>query len=182
MLVAVVLLAMALVPGAALATPPPNDAFSAAQELSGTAASVAGTTVEATFEVGEPAHYTSGNGSVWYSWTAPINSNVRLDTCESSAPTKIQLYRGSSLGSLEELEPNGNPQCAGINGEAHHFNVKAGTAYRISVSEYVGDATFTLVLSAPPGAGQRRFRGRPGHRLVAGAHRRDDGRHDGPAG
>ena len=38
----------------ALAAPPPNDAFAAAQPLSGTSATISGTTVEATLEAGEP--------------------------------------------------------------------------------------------------------------------------------
>jgi hypothetical protein len=143
--------AAALPSGVAVAAPPPNDAFAAAQQLSGTSASVAGTTVEATLEPEEPSHYTSGNGSVWYSWTAPLNSNVRLDTCNSPGATKIQVYRGSSLSSLEEIQPGDSPQCEGTDGgDMGRFHVQAGTTYRISVIEYAADVSFTLALYAPP--------------------------------
>jgi len=139
----------------AFAATPPNDAFAAAQLLFGTSATAPGTTVEATLEPGEPPHYTSGNGSVWYSWTAPENSVLRLDTCSGPGATKVQVYRGSSLGSLEEVVPRSDsPSCAGpTGGDLRRFNVVAGTSYRISVIEYngfSGDTSFTLVLSASP--------------------------------
>jgi hypothetical protein len=143
--------AAVLLPAAALAATPANDNFAAAQAISGASAATMGTTVEATLEAGEPPHYTSGNGSVWYSWTAPVNSNVRLDTCASSGPTKIQLYRGSSLDSLEEVQPSNSLDCEGVNAaDVQRFHVTAGVTYRISVIEYAGDASFTLALSAPP--------------------------------
>lgn len=89
--------ATAALPGVAVAAPPPNDAFSAAQQIFGASTTAAGTTVGATLETGEPPHYTSGNGSVWYSWTAPLKANVRVNACNSQQPIKIMIYIGSGL-------------------------------------------------------------------------------------
>ncbi len=136
----------------ALAAAPANDAFAAVQQLSGTSATGPGTTVEATLEAGEPSHLTSGNGSVWYSWTAPQDLVLRLDTCSGPGATKVQLYRGSSLATLDEVQPRADsPNCTGVSGgDLRRFNVVAGTTYRISVIEYASDTSFTLALSAAP--------------------------------
>jgi hypothetical protein len=152
-----VLVGTLLQAGPALAAPPPNDAFAAPQPLSGTAASVPGTTVEATLETmaGEPSHFTSGNGSVWYSWTAPADLILRLDTCVGSpGPARVQLYTGSSFASLVEVERRSDtPNCPGTGGgDLKRFNVFAGITYRISVIEYNGfkESNFTLGLEATP--------------------------------
>ncbi|MGZ8667357.1 MAG: hypothetical protein ACXWZM_09640 [Solirubrobacterales bacterium] len=134
---------------ASAAAAPANDAFASAQQLTGASTSATGTTVEATLEMGEPPHF-AGDGSVWYSWTAPLDSNVRVNTCTSEHPTRIQAYTGSSLASLSEQETTSRlPQCA--NGaDSSSFHAKAGTTYRIVVVEYAEKGSFTLSLSAPP--------------------------------
>ena len=90
----------------ALAAPPPNDNFASAEAITGTTASLSGTTVQATLEAGEPNHF-AGNGSVWYSWTPPQNMVVQLTSCypfPGSSPFKTQLWSGSALISLIEIE------------------------------------------------------------------------------
>jgi hypothetical protein len=150
------LLGILLQAAPALATAPPNDNFASAQQLSGTSVSVAGTTFGATLEPpNEPPHYVTGNGSVWYSWTAPETSVVRLDNCDSAQATNIQIYRGSTLGSLAPTEVtrrSDDPRrCNGTTGhDVFRFNVVAGATYQISVIEYVGDTAFTLTLSSTP--------------------------------
>lgn len=139
----------------AVAAAPPNDAFAAAVSLSGTSASVPGTTVGATLEPGEPNHFATGNGSVWYSWTAPENLILRLDTCDAAFPAKVQLWLGSSVGSLVEVQPRSDSpvRCEAGSSDLRIFNVAAGTTYAISVIEYngfSGDTAFTLGLSAAP--------------------------------
>ncbi len=152
--VSAVLVGALLQAAPALAAPPPNDAFANAQPLAGASTSAPGTTVEATTEAGEPSHFVSGNGSVWYSWTAPETAAVRLDTCASVASTRIQMYSGSTLASLAASEVpkrSDSGRCNGTTGhDLHVFNVIAGTTYRISVIEHVTDTSFTLSLLATP--------------------------------
>jgi hypothetical protein len=51
-----------------------NDNFLAAQQLSGSAGSLAATNAGATKETGEPNHADDRGGrSVWYTWTAPFS-------------------------------------------------------------------------------------------------------------
>lgn len=153
-LVAVVATAAALQAAPALAAAPANDNFATAQVLTGTSTSATGTTSEATLQAGEPNHFVSGNGSVWYSWTAAETSVLHLDTCAGAgpSPTRLQLYRGSSLASLQEVNERSDfpNRCDVGSSDSKVFNVTAGTTYAISVIEYVGDTAFTLSLSASP--------------------------------
>jgi hypothetical protein len=59
-----------VLPAFAQAAAPPNDAFAAAETLSGPSGTVFGTTVDATAEAGEPRSMPL-NHSIWYAWTAP---------------------------------------------------------------------------------------------------------------
>ncbi|MDX6584146.1 MAG: hypothetical protein QOI10_3330 [Solirubrobacterales bacterium] len=154
-------LVLAVVSGALLqAAPalaaPPNDNFASAQPLSGTSTSATGTTVEATLEPpNEPPHF-AGNGSVWYTWTAPTTAMVQLSACDATKPLNIQMYSGSTLvglGATEVQRRSEHPRCNGLTGEdLYLFNVVGGATYRISVIEYVSanDSSFTLNLSTTP--------------------------------
>jgi hypothetical protein len=149
---AVALLAFAaLLPSLALATAPANDDFADAQQFSGTSVSQGGTTLGATLQAGEPA-YGAGNGSVWFKWTAPRNSRVRIGTCAAGpASTLVEVFNGSSLDSLHEVDYNDSSQCptGEFYGTVRRFRAVAGTTYRIVVIEYAADGAFTLTLSAP---------------------------------
>ncbi len=65
-----------------------------------------GTLVRATRESGEPNHAGTNATSVWYKWTAPTNTPVRLESqilsqCGSSAlGVSIAVYRGSAVNAL----------------------------------------------------------------------------------
>src|SRR5690349_1803186 len=86
----------------AAAAPPANDNFAARQTITGTSASVPGTTFEATHEVGEPSD--SQRHSVWYSWTPPQDMVVELDTCNAAKQLITTIYSGAAFSSLVELE------------------------------------------------------------------------------
>ena len=146
----------------AYAAPPPNDAFAAAQVLP-TPASVPGTTVEATKEAGEPNYENYGaygEGTVWYSWTAPRTSRFRVADCGTANDSKIFVYTGSSLAELKparESAPNpfDGPLDCGQNdthGAYVVFDATAGTTYRIVVLDaFVGDSQpFQLTLDERP--------------------------------
>src|SRR5438309_498595 len=64
-------------------TPPPNDDFSNAVVLSGSASSgsTSGTNVDATKEIGEPNHAgDAGGSSVWWQWTPNLSANITFST------------------------------------------------------------------------------------------------------
>jgi hypothetical protein len=126
------------------APPPPNDAFASAQPLSGSDASrEADTNRKATKEVGEPAHAGNpGGASVWYSWTAPADGPVAVDTAGSDFDTVLAVYTGTSVGSLAEITANddvipGSDQTSKVT-----FTGSSGQTYRIAVDGFkeAGDA------------------------------------------
>ncbi|HEX8834334.1 MAG TPA: hypothetical protein VF719_09035, partial [Abditibacteriaceae bacterium] len=82
-----------------VATPPLNDNFAAAQLLSGNSGSIAGTTLDATREAGEPLHDASSvYGSVWYKWSPAANGTFVIDGSGEGG-----IYTGSTVGALTEV-------------------------------------------------------------------------------
>ena len=70
----------------ALAAPPANDLFAAAEVLTGESATATATLTDATKEAGEPNHYGyTGGTSVWYRWTATADRTVTVQLASSSA-------------------------------------------------------------------------------------------------
>ena len=147
----------------AQAAPPPNDAFAAAQQLP-TPASVAGTTVDATLEPGEPDYENReqiyGQGSVWYSWTAPKTSRYLIANCGSPDERPILVYTGSSLSELQKqregtvrIDHGEQLGCPfGDNGKSFVIDAQAGTTYRIVVIDaFLGyNGPFQLTLDERP--------------------------------
>jgi hypothetical protein len=139
---------------------PPNDDFAAAQLMSGTNASVNGTTKDATRETGEPDHSSdswSGDHTVWYSWTAPHTGDWTVDTCTAAIDSILAVYTGSQLGSLAKLKDDNNgcpnkPDGSQNFGSKLTFRATAGTTYRMVVGDAGGamQNTFTLALNAIP--------------------------------
>lgn len=133
-------------PAVAGAAPPANDAFAAAEALSGDHVEVAGTVDEATSEIGEPNHGgVSGGQSVWFGWTAPRSGLIRVG-CASSFETIVAVYRGSSLPGLAEVGTDrSGAQCAQPN---LSFRALGGVEYRIAVDTRAGGGSggFTLTL------------------------------------
>ena len=48
----------------------------------------------------------AGGASVWYSWTAPLEGEVEIDTVGSDFDTLIGVYTGNAVGSLTEVASN----------------------------------------------------------------------------
>ncbi|HEV8140739.1 MAG TPA: VCBS repeat-containing protein, partial [Pyrinomonadaceae bacterium] len=120
------------------ASPPPNDNFSAAQNLNGAVSGrVTGTNVGATHETGEPSHAGfNGPGSVWYTWTAPANGAMTFDTFGSSFNTALAVYTGSGVSTLtlvasstSDYSPSNDLRRT----SRVRFRAEAGTTYRIAV-------------------------------------------------
>lgn len=142
--------AAAVWPSAALADPPPNDAFANAQVLTGTTATATGDTTEATGEPGEPIHGGSSSGhSVWYRWTAPAAGGFIVDTCASGFDTVLAVYTGASVEALTQVVSNDDSDaCASLQSRVR-FEATAGIVYSIAV-DGSGSDTGQVGLSLRP--------------------------------
>lgn len=125
--------------GAAVAAPPPNDNLASAQVLSGPLPlRVAGTTVGATREAGEPTHpgWVPSGHSVWYRWQASATEYISINTCGSEQRETLVVYDGSAYGALTEIAANAYtyiPGCESGGESEVSFTAVAGHAYSISV-------------------------------------------------
>ena len=106
----------------------------------------------ATAQAGEPGAWAPIN-SIWYSWTAPSNGILQIQTCGStvtSFDTTLALYTGTAVNLLTLLQSNddtGNCSSA-VNvgyGSSITQTVVSGTTYRIQVDGF-GGATGTYLL------------------------------------
>jgi hypothetical protein len=127
---------------AAFAEPAPNDDFDQAAVIEGLDGVTAGSTVDATGEVGEPVHDGVGGASVWFSWTAVSDGAASFDTFGSGFDTVLAVYTGSRVDALVEVASNDD---AGSRQSLVLFPVSAGTTYLVAVAGYDGDTgEFTL--------------------------------------
>ena len=142
-----------------------NDAFAESRAIHGSADSIAGSTLAATRENGEPVHSPNeggftwnGDNSVWYRWTAPASGTFTIDTCETNFDTILSAYTGGSVSTLKRVADNNNA-CPSGWGSKLTFEATAGTVYNIAVSGAGGARAgiFTLKLAlavdtTPPAA------------------------------
>jgi hypothetical protein len=144
-----VLVCAAAVAGEAAGAAPTNDRFADAALLNGESGTANGTTVEATFETGEPAHWRWGGGhSVWYRWTAPTTGPVTFETCTAGFDTVLAAYSGSVLNALTQVASNDD--ACGV-GSRISFTAAAGAEYRIAVDGYgTSSGSFTLAWRRAP--------------------------------
>ena len=108
---------------------PANDAFAGAERLEGAAPVARTHTAGATAEPGEPHHYGSPVGSVWYRWTAPEDGVLRVEPPGNGHGYAV--YTGSGLGSMTRLASGGSV--------ASTVRVQRGTDYAIAVDRLYGD-------------------------------------------
>lgn len=130
---------------------PANDAFAAAQVLTGPTGDAPGTLRYATAEPGEPAH--AGNTavhSVWYRWTAPATDTFSFFTCGSNPglDTVMAAYTGTALAALTPVADNDDGCGLHLPYLTSSIDVSAtaGTTYRIAVDGFdgaAGDLTLT---------------------------------------
>lgn len=137
--------------------PPANDAFAAAQAISGASGSVAGSNVNATKEVGEPNHALNvGGSSIWYSWTAPAGGSVVFDTCTSAFDTTLAAYTGTAVNALSSRASNNDSAACGSGSRQSRisFVATASTTYRIAIDGSFGATGATTLhwVQAPPPA------------------------------
>jgi subtilisin family serine protease len=116
-----------------------NDDFAARRTLEGTDARAEGSNVGATLEPAEPDHAgLPGGASVWWTWTAPADLAVTLDTAGSGFDTVLAVYTGGSLGGLLPLAANDDGPLDRTS--VVRFNARAGTTYQIAVDGFLGAA------------------------------------------
>jgi hypothetical protein len=131
---------------------PSNDNFADREFLSGAAVTTNGSNEGATRETGEPLHaQVMGDTSVWWRWTAPATSAVRIGTAGSSFDTLLAVYSGSSLSNLAEVASNDDIDSAqGILTSGATFDALAGNTYEIVIDGFDG-ATGQITLHIQSG-------------------------------
>jgi len=132
---------------------PANDIFANRIAITGSSNTVHGSNSFATAQPGEPENANNPGGSpVWWTWVAPTNGIVTVDTFGSSFDTLLAVYTGSSISDLTLVA--GDDDDGPVLGSVVTFVGVAGTAYQIVVDGYNG-ATGAVVLTVsqlPPGA------------------------------
>lgn len=143
-------LSVLLVGNLSLRGAPANDDFTAAQLVATASATLIGTNITATREVGEPAHAGSTNtATVWFRWTAPVTHAVALDTVGSDFDTALAVYTGTSLDNLSLVAANDDIEIGRVFQSCVRFPAQAGTTYLIALAGFEGAAGgYTLNLNA----------------------------------
>jgi hypothetical protein len=146
-------------------TPPANDDFALAATISGYAAQITASSIRATLEAGEPTlTFTNalgevdagfGRATVWWSWIAPEEGRVRIDTVGSDFNTRLGVYTGTTLGTLQLVTVNDDiNRAANQRTSRVDFDVQASRQYWIQVDGTTGEAAgvikLSLRLSFPP--------------------------------
>jgi large repetitive protein len=117
-------------------TGPANDQFAEPEPLSGREGQAEGSNVDATVEVGEPDPFQGSRATVWWSWTAPADSEVRFDTHGSGFDTWLGIYAGDALAGLETVAVN--DASGDATGAAVTFEAIGGERYHIQVGGPAG--------------------------------------------
>lgn len=139
--------------------PPANDAFAAAQVLTGYEPSASGSSVNASKEAGEPAHGGKpGGASVWYRWTAPGSGLATVSACSSRFDTLLGVYTGDAVGALKTVARNDDSTSCGTSRSEVAFFAKRGTVYRIAVDGAAGKTGRVVLAVLLPRTG--RYSGR----------------------
>jgi hypothetical protein len=123
----------------ALAAPPSNDAFADAQKLP-VGEEISGVLAEATAELGEPAHGTTGpHHTVWFRYHSPRDAKLTIDTGGSEVDTLLAAYTGNDVSDLHQIAADDDSSPSGNLGSTIRFNARRGRTYRIAVDSFGGD-------------------------------------------
>lgn len=132
------LLLLAFWPCWAGAAVPTNDGFSAAKLVTGAVETIAGSTLGATKDPGEPDHAGNAGGkSVWYLWHCSSGGTFDLSLSDATFGYLLAVYTGSSI---DTLTPIASAQSSSVN-----ITLVPGVVYRIAVDGIDGaSGTFNL--------------------------------------
>lgn len=113
---------------------PFNDDFAERAVVSGPNVRIRSNNQGATSQLGENNHAgVTGATTLWWTWTAPADSQVAFDTNGSAYDTALAVYTGSSVGSLTAVGSNDNAS-TGTTTSRVLLNVVNGTTYQIAVT------------------------------------------------
>lgn len=146
-------------------TPPANDNFADRITLAGLFAQITASNRRATLEraAGEPSlvirnsqgdpQGPAADSTVWWTWTPSESGRARISVTNANFDSRIAVYTGVSLGSLNRVAANDGP--GDDRSSAVSFEAVAGTAYQIQVdggtyNGRVGTFTLTALLDHPP--------------------------------
>jgi hypothetical protein len=114
---------------------PVNDRFANRITISGTNVTVSGSNTNATKEAGEPDHAGNAGGkSVWWTWTAPDNGEVRINTDGSSFDSLLAVYTGTRFSDFAVAATNDDHGV--LVTSSVRFQVAKGTNYLIAVDGF----------------------------------------------
>ena len=149
--------------------PPLNDNFADRIPLTGFFAKVKASNVNATREpdLGESlltftnsvtgdVDLSSAGYSVWWTWTAPTNGQVKLFTTDITFDTRLGVFTGNALDRLQYVAANDSRGGTPFDYSSFvRFPVVAGTTYQIEVDGnlyggHSGSFTLNLLLERPP--------------------------------
>ena len=125
---------------------PANNDFADRITVSGSNVTTTGNNTGADKEPGEPNHARPGGASVWWSWTAPANGSVTIDTVGSNYDTMLGVYTGTAVNALTTIGVNDDAPGLGLLSRVQ-FTASAGVTYQIAVDGYqaaTGDITLNI--------------------------------------
>jgi hypothetical protein len=125
-------------------TAPANDMFTNRITLTGSSVSAAGWNIGATKETGERTYSVTGGKSVWWTWTAPTNGSVIIDTVGSTFDTFLEVFTGASVSNLVQVAVDDDHGPGGASQVS--FSANQGTVYQIAV-DGCGYACGNIVLN-----------------------------------
>jgi hypothetical protein len=137
--------------GLTMSCPPSNDMFATPTALAGMGPSTTNSTsAAATFEAGEPQHAgVAGGASVWFTWTAPMDGQLQLNTTGSGFDTLLAVYTGAAVNALTQVMASDDDGALTTSRLA--VTVTSGTTYRIAIDGRAGAAgAYTLALALRP--------------------------------
>lgn len=126
---------------------PFHDDFATRARLVGNVVKARSSTFNATTESGEPAHAGRLSRSLWFSWTAPANGIVSMDTRGSEGDTQLAVYTGDSVSALNLVVSNDNEN-AGFLSSRVSFSAVAETTYQIAVDNSAAGMVILNITSA----------------------------------
>lgn len=137
---------------------PAGDSFATPRVLSGADATDTVDSSCATVEQDEPQHNNSGGSntrpeaSIWWTWTAPSDGSVTVDTTASTvSDTVLAAYTGTTIDGLTQIVSNDDIDSGSANFRSRiDFAVTRGTTYRIVADgwDVFNRGSITLALDA----------------------------------
>jgi outer membrane protein assembly factor BamB len=114
---------------------PANDAFAAAQVITGRSVRIDAANANCTRESGEPRILNSAGGkSLWYRWTAPAAARFQIAVTSDGFDPLLAVYTGTTLANLTLVGANDNLATTGTDtGSLVTLEAVAGTTYYFQI-------------------------------------------------